>query len=268
MPNSVYPGTLITYTVKTNKVDLVDAAHINQLQYDVIAIATTLGVNPLGSAADLATRLLRNILADGSLNHGTSFPVSPNAGDWYFRTDQNVAYVYNGSSWTAQSGVTAYAAGTYLLAGPSSCLLGTGSGTSFAKVAEVYIPRSGTLTIKYRVFGSGHARIYRNGSAVGVDRSSAAEYSEDISGWSAGDLCQLYTYDSSTGSSGGGDMRVYENTPPREIASSSFQQPLAHWGNGAPDNAIGNQGDTYLRLDGGATTTFYVKTGASTWTAK
>ena len=47
------------------------------------------------------------------------------------------------------------------------------------------------------VTSAAYGRIYRNGSPVGTERSttntSYVNYSEDISGWSAGDLIQLYT---------------------------------------------------------------------------
>lgn len=41
-----------------------------------------------------------------------------------------------------------------------------------------------------------------------------------------------------------------------------------HFGSGAPPSGLGTQGSMYLRRDGSTTTTLYVKTGASTWTAK
>jgi len=48
-----------------------------------------------------------------------------------------------------------------------------------------------------------YGRIYRNGVAVGTEQSTSSTtyntYSEDISGWSAGDLIQLYTHTSSAG---------------------------------------------------------------------
>ncbi len=48
-----------------------------------------------------------------------------------------------------------------------------------------------------------YGRIYRNGVAVGTERSTTStsyvNYSEDISGWSAGDLIQLYTRTTSFG---------------------------------------------------------------------
>jgi len=72
------------------------------------------------------------------------------------------------------------------------------TGTTYTKLKEIYIPRAGVLRIKFDLASNslGYGRIYRNGAAVGTERtrasSSYATYSEDISGWSAGDLCQLY----------------------------------------------------------------------------
>ncbi len=39
-------------------------------------------------------------------------------------------------------------------------------------------------------------------------------------------------------------------------------------GVGVPNAQVGDISDLYLRTDGGATTTLYVKTAATTWTAK
>ncbi|RLC34486.1 MAG: hypothetical protein DRZ76_02595 [Candidatus Nealsonbacteria bacterium] len=77
--------------------------------------------------------------------------------------------------------------------------------TYWTKVAEFTIDKGGTLRLKFdlRIASGGtaseaYAKVYRNGAAVGStweDDSSAtyASYSEDISGWSPGDLVQLYS---------------------------------------------------------------------------
>lgn len=71
--------------------------------------------------------------------------------------------------------------------------------TSYTKMKEIQLPRGGTYRIKFDLkstSASSFGRIYRNGVAVGTEQSTASgtytTYSEDISGWSAGDLCQLY----------------------------------------------------------------------------
>ena len=60
---------------------------------------------------------------------------------------------------------------------------------------------SGTLRIKFSISSSDgvnpvYSKIYRNGVAVGTERSTtsgtATEFSEDLAGWSADDLIQIY----------------------------------------------------------------------------
>ncbi len=75
----------------------------------------------------------------------------------------------------------------------------TGGGT-FLVCKEITLARGGTVRVKFSIkdaTGAPHARIYRNGGAVGTDRNgtgSWVEHSEDIAGWSAGDNLQLYAY--------------------------------------------------------------------------
>lgn len=79
---------------------------------------------------------------------------------------------------------------------------GTLSDTTLVKKKEFVLAAGGTLRIKFdmRVDASAtpahDGRIYRNGAAVGTLHTASSTtyvtYSEDIAGWSAGDLCQLY----------------------------------------------------------------------------
>ena len=70
----------------------------------------------------------------------------------------------------------------------------------YTKVKEIQIGQAGTLRIKFDLMGSGfyfgYGRVYRNGAAVGTEQSDKSiaytTKSQDISGWSIGDLCQLY----------------------------------------------------------------------------
>jgi hypothetical protein len=65
---STYPGTLDGFTGKTDSVDDVLAADINELQSAISAIETELGVDPAGGVTDVATRLSRSLDAAGMLN--------------------------------------------------------------------------------------------------------------------------------------------------------------------------------------------------------
>ncbi len=99
-----YPAALKTFTSKTNKVDLVDAAHINDVQAEVTAIETTLGINVEGSQATLLARLAIAMGLFGELPNGSSFPVSPIANQAFYRTDLDILYIRNAanSAWNSQ----------------------------------------------------------------------------------------------------------------------------------------------------------------------
>jgi len=81
---------------------------------------------------------------------------------------------------------------------------------SFIKTWEGTATYGGTYRITFTLTNGGgadvaHARIYRNGSAVGTDRTttSSAAFSEDITGWVSGDLIQIYQYNNP---GGGGNL--------------------------------------------------------------
>lgn len=199
-----YPGSKKTYSDKTAKVDLVAAADINSLQDEVEAIEAELGVDVAGSQTDLVTRLAVSLADSGGIRQGTSFPVSDlETGMLFYRTDEDVIYIYNGAGWTSQSLTSA--AGDVLQS--SADTERSEGGTTYVKVKEIQLPRSGTYRVKFdmKVTGStntAYARVYKNGAAHGTEQTStwaeqgsASVYqnkSEDISGWTSGDLCQLY----------------------------------------------------------------------------
>ena len=67
---------------------------------------------------------------------------------------------------------------------------------TWTKLKEIKVGKSGEYRIKFDAKGgNGLARVYRNGSPVGIERTLTGTYqtySEDIGNWSAGDLCQIY----------------------------------------------------------------------------
>lgn len=75
------------------------------------------------------------------------------------------------------------------------------NGTSYVLKKSVTVGLAGTYRIAFNLksgatAGYAYGMIYRNGTAVGTERSRSQttyeSWSEDISGWSAGDSCQLY----------------------------------------------------------------------------
>ena len=110
------------------------------------------------------------------------------------------AYV-DDNAFSLETDLGVYTAGDIFVAGSSSAVNNNVS-SSFQKVKGIRVARSGTLRIKFTATqggasGTSHYRIYRNGVAVGTDQSrgqGSEVFSEDISGWSYGDLCQVYCY--------------------------------------------------------------------------
>lgn len=94
----MYPNDIWVPVDKTNKVDLVDAGHINDLQDHAAAIETELGTLIKGSAADLKTRLAVSLANDGAVAKGTSFPGSPVAFQLFGRTDEDILYYRNAAN--------------------------------------------------------------------------------------------------------------------------------------------------------------------------
>lgn len=101
-----YPAAVKTFTTKTNKVDLVDASHINDIQNEVSAIETELGTDVAGSAATLKARLTISLSDAGGIQGGSSFPGSPTARQLFYRTDLEILYVRDddNTAWTSLGG--------------------------------------------------------------------------------------------------------------------------------------------------------------------
>lgn len=76
-----YPASLDSFTAKTDDVDDVMAADINELQVAIVATETELGVNPAGSCTDVTTRLAHSINDAGMLEFdaATELTISSNA---------------------------------------------------------------------------------------------------------------------------------------------------------------------------------------------
>jgi len=96
-------------------------------------------------------------------------------------------------------------------------------GEIYIKKMEFYVPLGGELRIKFDLKAShsvwtAYGRIYRNGIAVGTEQTvlgtTYGTRSEDIAGWSAGDLLQLYLKINATGGmrAYARNLRVYATT--------------------------------------------------------
>ena len=97
---------------------------------------------------------------------------------------------------------------------------------SYEKKLETYATRGGAYRISFTIFVEStigvKAKIHRNGAAVGTERSltgnTSSTYSEDISGWTRGDLIQVYAY-------------YYEGTPNPPSNESKVKDLYLYTGN-------------------------------------
>ena len=127
-----------------------------------------------------------------------------------------------------ESSTAPYAAGTteYLISyGDTEDVTST---SSYVKYKEIVLTRDGQLRIDFDIKvasgGTYYGRVYRNGVAVGTEQSGGdttyATKTEDISGWSAGDLCQLYVKEA-TGAKNVTyrNFRIYATIPTVEVVN-------------------------------------------------
>jgi len=122
--------------------------------------------------------------------------------------------------------IGAYTAGNYFIIGSDSEK--TTAATSYTKVKEIVVTRTGTLRVSFALASSNminaYGRVYRNGVAVGTARNTTSTtpqtYSEDISGWGPKDLCQIYAY-TQNGSYPAKvtNFRLYTGAPEREYVT-------------------------------------------------
>jgi hypothetical protein len=118
--SAVYPTSLVTFTTKTNHVDVYDASHVNRIQEEVVALQTYIGTNPHGSKNTLTDRLGVMIATDGTLAHSAGFPAASAEGQAFWRTDQQTLYIFGNSAWNSQGQSLSNVLFTYCLSGAVS----------------------------------------------------------------------------------------------------------------------------------------------------
>ena len=142
-----------------------------------------------------------------NLKSGTAAekPANPEVGDVYLETDtEKLSVCFSAGSWTevlTEPKLPMVAAGEQIIA--SANTERNTSSTIYVKVKEFQVKREGTYRIKYSlrtgtITLTAYARIYRNGSPVGVEHGITSDtyqtIAENISGWVEGDLLQLYIH--------------------------------------------------------------------------
>jgi hypothetical protein len=188
-------------------------------------------------------------------------------------TTQDSATGSQGVSITCATG-----AGTAHAHGITSNL--TGSGNAFSSAANFVSANSAAscVQISGSETGRGSLKITHTGDGTSGDANASA-ISIDLQ--PAGTACQGIHIDSSAAGTTGAllDIRNAGNQLVKVKSDATFTIPSIVLGNGGPTITIGAGapavsapvGSLYLRTDGGASTTLYVKesgTGTSGWVAK
>jgi hypothetical protein len=178
----------------------------------------SLNVNPTSNGKEWMPSLQSLMTAPGDITYASAahaperIPIGPagytlrcnaagNAPEWGYWLKETVS----GDDLTASSDAEA-----------------TAGASSYTKVKEIKIPRSGTLKVSFQLkktagsIGYAYGKVYRNGSAVGPEHGTNSSeyvlYTDVISGWSVGDLCQLYThYTNASYETYANNFRLYTN---------------------------------------------------------
>lgn len=173
-------------------------------------LTTALSIAQGGTGQTTATLAINALLPDQSSANGR-------------------ALVSNGSVCSWGSAINSYAAGSdYLIYSLDTEKSVTNMG-SYYIIKSIIIPRDGTLRISFDFQSqdqvspfTSYARIYRNGVAVGTERShiypnAYQTFSEDISGWSIGDTVELQIKTGSGSySAAAKNFRLYATIPTSE----------------------------------------------------
>lgn len=97
----------------------------------------------------------------------------------------------------------------------------------YHKYKEIQISRGGTLRISFDLKARwnflAYGKIYRNGLPVGRERSTQntfyTTFTEDIAGWNAGDLVQIYCYNSGGGDEYIANFKIKVNNPTTTVVN-------------------------------------------------
>jgi hypothetical protein len=167
----------LSYTIRTNKVDLVDASHMNTAMAEIVAINN---------------RLLNMIDSDGSIASGSSYPSPALASQGFWRTDLNQFAIFSGLAWFPIGSKTGVpnkmqaftASGTWTRpagvnnvyvkvwgagggGGGSGNITGAAGGGGGGGYCEAYIAVTGNVTVTIGAGGAGGVGGSSDGSTGG-----------------------------------------------------------------------------------------------------
>lgn len=176
-----YPTSIKSFTTKTNNVDDVDAAHINDLQDEVVALETACGVGKSTSLIQRVRSEIATVVTCGStIPEDNSIPQNSEGVEVTTVTitpkgSSNKLRVRAGVSGNSASAQDAFAA-IFKDSGADAIAAGSGSNPTtnecFIIYLEVEVTAGGTsaITFKLRVGGDTSSNLYVNGKDGGSQR--------------------------------------------------------------------------------------------------
>lgn len=261
-----YPGALDALTNPTSTDNMATVSHSAQhtnANDAIEAIQAELGINPAGSEATVVARL---DAADTTISGKVTGPGSATSGNIVSfdgtsgkLVKDSGAALSAGGALTLSSTISASGLAGSLLSSATPVMNGTAAvGTSAIPSRQDHVHPSDTTKVAIPASIT-DATVVRFTGTAGVIESSAVTVS---AGGNVGGVGTLTTSGKITA---GADVEV---TTSVRLGGSSG--PLVISGSGAP-SVSAPVGSLYLRTDGGADTTLYVKesgTGSSGWIAK
>ncbi len=221
-------GSHITFTGDTTGVTATDGGlYFNGTDLKLV----------VGATAHILTKSGANETITGTWNFSTNFPTLP-------ATPTTARQAIPKDYVDAITGSLTYSAGDNLVISSDEELDdATSVAGAWTKKKEIKLNRSGTLRVKFDLKpttggspqATSYGRIYRNGVAVGTvqqsnDNTQWVTKSEDISGWTAGDLLQLYVATSNVGVNDNcRNLRLYDLA---EVLPQKYWMPIVDLGGG------------------------------------
>lgn len=132
------------------------------------------------------------------------FSVGNPAGDYMAWDGTNIIITKSGITASAGTALIAFSDGNASTGDPN-----------YALEKEIVVGQPGEFRISFKlnhITSAPYGKIYRNNVAVGTERIGDGTYSEDISGWRQGDLCQVYIKIPAGGTVTISNFRIYSNS--------------------------------------------------------
>lgn len=255
------PSNLLSDGVAVSSVNDANGANLGLEMRGSKVQLSAIGANPIQLYTNGSTRITIDSAGNvgiGSTNPGTALDVNG---------------TIRATTFSGNVGVGTYQSSTPLIPLFNDTRQ-VGGGPSTATHRSSPMVRGGSVSVYFQVTISNSGTVYIRKNGVQVSSSLTATGSNTATyAVSAGDYFDVFiSACSNTCTVNAFSMSALNPPTEQSVAAdnSARVQPTIAFGTGAPNSSFlsCNVGDLYLRTDGGASTTLYVCTSASSWTAK